>query len=67
MHDYLYRVDSKPEVKKETADALFLEAMQSRGVSWLIRWPMYEAVSMFGGPSYHRMKVGELYELDAER
>jgi hypothetical protein len=57
IHDYLYRTDSVPEVSFETANSAFLEAMECRGKSWYIRWPMYLAVKFGGFGSYHVRKV----------
>lgn len=66
LHDYLYRYNSEPVVPKWKADALFLEAMKSRGAPWWVYLPMYRAVVAFGGPSYHMMSVRALYELEAK-
>lgn len=49
VHDYLYRTGSVP---KEVADKIFREAMETTGVWAWRRWPMYWAVSLFGGPNY---------------
>lgn len=57
LHDYLYRVNSRPQVSREQADEVFLEAMKSRGVSWWIRWPMYLGVRAGGWGSYHKKFV----------
>lgn len=57
LHDYLYRVDSRPVVTFSQANRVFLEAMTSRGVSWWIRWPMYWAVCLCGWWSYHKLHV----------
>lgn len=57
LHDYLYRSDALPEVSREQADSVFLEAMKARGVSWWIRWPMYWGVSCGGRWSYHQKAV----------
>lgn len=57
VHDYLYRVDSKPVVKRKVADRVFLEAMQLRGKPMRIRWPMYCGVRTGGFPFYHRKPV----------
>lgn len=57
LHDYLYRFDSIPVVPRDVADQVFLEAMESRGVAWWIRWPMYLGVCAGGGFSYHKKFV----------
>ena len=59
LHDYLYRIDSRPVVTYSQANSVFLEAMKSRGVSWWIRWPMYWAVCAAGWMSFHNRKVGD--------
>lgn len=67
LHDYLYRIDSVPAVKKDDADWYFREAMISRGQSYLIYQPMYLAVSAFGSSSFHRMNVMDSFKLDKEK
>ena len=57
LHDYLYRIDSRPVVSESQANGVFLEAMESRGVVASIRWPMYWGVCAFGWCSYHRKKI----------
>jgi len=57
IHDYLYRTDSKPVVGFGLANSIFLEAMESRGKEFLIRWPMYLGVILGGYWSYHKNKV----------
>lgn len=57
LHDYLYRIDSVPVVKKSEADNIFLEAMQSTGKPWYISRFMYWGVCLGGGSSYHKRKV----------
>lgn len=59
IHDYLYRIDSTPVVEFSKANDVFLEAMEVRGKSWLVRKPMYWAVCMGGFGSYHKKKVGD--------
>ena len=58
LHDYNYRSDSIPIVSRDQADDVFLEAMESRGVTWWIRYPMYLGVRCGGGGSYHQRLVG---------
>lgn len=57
LHDYLYRVDADPSCTFMEANDLFPEAMESRGVRWSIRYPMYAAVCAAGHGSYHRYTV----------
>lgn len=59
LHDYLYRIDSQPVVSRGLANAVFLEAMISRGKSRFVRNPMYWGVCIGGGPSYHKKYVLE--------
>uniref|UniRef100_A0A6M3IV19 DUF1353 domain-containing protein n=1 Tax=viral metagenome TaxID=1070528 RepID=A0A6M3IV19_9ZZZZ len=59
LHDYLYRVDSIPVVKRSVADKVFLEAMKSRGKPRRVRWPMYLGVRLGGWTAYHKKCVGD--------
>ncbi len=59
LHDYLYRIDAEPAVSFDQANSVFLEAMEARGKSRFIRWPMYAAVCLGGRSSYHQKKVGD--------
>jgi hypothetical protein len=54
VHDYLYSTGTVP---KEVADSVFLEAMKLTGVAAWRRYPMYWAVSMFGGSHYKQEVV----------
>ena len=45
LHDYFYQTHVIPRAE---ADALFLEALESLGVSWSRRWAMYLAVRAAG-------------------
>ena len=56
-HDFLYRSDSVPVVSKATADKVYLELMEYRGVSWWRRTIKYNAVKFFGRGSYHKKLV----------
>ena len=60
IHDYLYRQDSMPAVERKIADAVFLEAMEVRGKSFFVRWPMYFGVRLGGWTAYHKHKVGDI-------
>ena len=59
LHDYLYCYDSIPVVDFGVANALFLEAMKSRGVKEDIYLPMYEAVCCFGRKFFHQRSVND--------
>lgn len=59
IHDYLYRIDSIPNVFLGTANRVFFEAMSCRGKSAFIRYPMYWGVEAGGTASYHKRKVGD--------
>lgn len=51
VHDYLY---STGEVPKNVADSIFLEAMKITKIAAWRRYPMYWAVSLFGGSHYFK-------------
>ena len=58
-HDYLYRIDSVPQVTKLYADDVFWAAMEftkDPKRKWKRRW-MYFAVVEFGAGSYHKKEV----------
>ena len=57
IHDYLYRMDSVPIVDRETADAVFLEAMKARGKGAFVRYSMYLGVRLGGWTAYHKKRV----------
>lgn len=57
LHDYLYRIDAEPAASFDDANSAFLEAMESRGKPFYVRWPMYAGVCVGGYPSYHQKKV----------
>ncbi len=54
LHDYLYRKNALPALSFNKCNSVFLEAMESRGVPWYIRYPMYFGVCIGGHPSYKR-------------
>ena len=59
MHDALYASEYFP---REICDVLFLEAMESDGVSWIKRNLMYNAVRAFGWTvwkGHDKVEVGE--------
>ena len=51
LHDFLYSKGT--QFSREAADALFFEAMKSRGQSKWRRYPMWWAVRVFGRWSYY--------------
>ena len=57
LHDYLYRIDSKPIVTYSQANNVFLEAMKSTGKPWYISYGMYYGVVLGGWGSYHKRRV----------
>ncbi|MEN6622065.1 MAG: DUF1353 domain-containing protein [Smithella sp.] len=59
IHDYVYRKDSNPIVSESIANKVFLEAMELRGKSWYVRFPMYWGVCIGGWTSYHKMYVND--------
>jgi hypothetical protein len=59
LHDYLYRIDSIPVVSYSVANSVFLEAMESTGKPWRIRYPMYWGVVLGGWTAYHKKRVGD--------
>lgn len=48
LHDQLYSLVRQGKFYRAIADAIFLEAMEASGVSWVKRWSMYLAVRLFG-------------------
>lgn len=64
LHDWAFRKDAiNPKTGKPftfmEANRLFLEAMECRGKSWYIRYPMYSAVCAFSYWHYHKRLVGD--------
>lgn len=57
IHDYLFRIDSFPVVSFSLANAVFLEAAESRGKSLCVRYPMFWGVCVGGRSSYHKHLV----------
>lgn len=57
LHDYLFRKDSIPVVPFGIANALYLEAMESRNKPVYVRYPMWAGVWIGGYPHYHKKKV----------
>ena len=58
IHDFLFRIDSKPVVSYMMANRVFLEAAEARGKSFFIRYPMFWGVCIGGWFSYHKKRVG---------
>ena len=54
LHDFLYSKDSP--VSRRVADAVFKEAMESRGQSKCVCFTMWTAVRLFGWTHYKRME-----------
>jgi len=61
LHDFLYRKNAVPSVKRSVADKVFLEAMKVRGKSRRVRWPMYFGVRIGGWTAYHKRLVGDKF------
>jgi hypothetical protein len=59
LHDYLFRIDSDPVVSFTEANSIFLEAMQARGKSPGVRWPMYAGVSVGAYGYFHKLTVAD--------
>jgi len=57
LHDYLYRINSVPVVSFAMANAVFIEAMESRDKSFWVRYPMFWGVWLGGYFSYHKKTV----------
>ena len=57
LHDYLYRADAYPLLKRSECDLIFKEAMISTGKPWRIYYPMWLGVRLGGGGSYHKRRV----------
>jgi len=63
LHDWLYSVQSKPSPHSDSsgrhdrafADLVFLEAMAVLGVSAPVRYLLYAAVRLAGGPAFRRV------------
>lgn len=53
LHDWLY---CSQRYRRAEADAVFLEAMQARGIDWGTRYGAYETVRAFGWRYYNKRK-----------
>ncbi len=54
LHDAMYRTDFPGNITFSQANSVFLEAMESTGKPWYIRYPMYAGVVTGGWFSYHK-------------
>lgn len=59
LHDYLYKIDSIPQVTRKQADDVFLEAMTVRGKGLFVRLMMFAGVRIGGWTAWHQRKVFE--------
>lgn len=58
LHDYVFRIDSNPVCSFSLANSLFIEAMEARGKSAWVRYPMFWGVWLFSyWGSYHKKTV----------
>ena len=57
LHDYLYRIDSVPDLPRADCDELFRQAMISRGNHWWIYQPMYLGVRLGGWTGYKKQSL----------
>jgi hypothetical protein len=57
IHDYLYRINSRPVVDRNTADWILYEAMVARKKPLYVRYPILWGVWIGGGSSFHRHRV----------
>ena len=59
IHDYLYRIDANPDVKRAVADRVFLEAMGVRQKPKRVKYPMYLGVRIGGWATWHKRLVAD--------
>jgi hypothetical protein len=57
VHDYLYCLGAVPDVTYRQANRVFLEAMEVRGKSIWIRWPMFWGVCLGGWTSWKKRNI----------
>lgn len=57
VHDYLYRYDSDPTVKQNTADAVYREASESVGNRKWQSYAKWLGVRLGGRWSYHKKSI----------
>ena len=61
LHDYLYRTNSVPLLKRAEADLLFKIAIISTDEPWYVSRPMWLGVRAGGCSAYHKFPVGHEY------
>ena len=59
IHDFLFRIDSVPNVSWMMANRVFLEVMKVRGKPWYIRYPMFWGVCAGSYGCYHKRLVDD--------
>lgn len=57
IHDYLFCIDAKPEVSWMMANRVFLEAMETGGHWFYVRYPMFAGVVIGSRLCWHKRKV----------
>ena len=57
IHDALYRIDFPGNVSYNTANRVFLEAMECREKGFFVRYAMYAGVCIGGWTSFHKRKM----------
>lgn len=62
VHDYLFRIDSKPQATFMQANNVFLEAMKCAGHPFHVSYPMYWGVVIGSYLCYHKRKVMDKLE-----
>ena len=68
IHDYLYCIDSDPNVTESEANRVFKEAMMAQGKSAMVYEPMYAGVCIGGFTAYHKRHVADnAYQLKLNR
>jgi hypothetical protein len=57
LHDYLYRIGAAPDVTRGEADAVYREASESQGNTWLQSYLKWLGVRIGGGPCFKKKAV----------
>jgi len=60
VHDYLGALDAEPQVTYDQWNDIFLEAMESRGKPWWVKYPMHIGVCIGAWPFWKKKPI-ELY------
>jgi hypothetical protein len=60
IHDYLYRIDSIPNLTKDTCDRIFYDALIESGIEEYKANMMYDGVAIGGESSYHQKMVADI-------